>query len=245
MTWRSPESARASFAIASTDRFFRSALADDLRADASNGLAAAVLQLPGTAATPDDSARANHVQILGVDAHFWAMAQQPPPFAEIPPDSVVVNTALARQLRVKPGDAVVLRVQKPSLLSLEAPISPQEDVSAGLRVTVSAVVSDEQFGRFGLQANQSAPMNAFLPLAFLQAKVEQSGRANLLLTGGSSPDVERHWTLADADLEFRDVPGGLELRTGRVFIDPPHGRCRHGDRPGQRIGIDLFRQRVA
>ncbi len=231
---------RASFAIASTDRFFRSALADDLRADASNGLAAAVLQLPGTAATPDDSARANHVQILGVDAHFWAMAQQPPPFAEIPPDSVVVNTALARQLRVKPGDAVVLRVQKPSLLSLEAPISPQEDVSAGLRVTVSAVVSDEQFGRFGLQANQSAPMNAFLPLAFLQAKVEQSGRANLLLTGGPSPDVERHWTLADADLEFRDVPGGLELRTGRVFIDPPTVAAATAIAPDSELVLTYF-----
>ena len=212
---------RASFAIASTDRLFRSALADDLRAGVSNGLDAAVLQLPGTAATPDDSARANRVQILGVDAHFWAMAQEPPPFAEIPADSVVLNTALARQLRVKPGDAVVLHVQKPSLLSLEAPISPREDVSTGIRVNVSAVVSDAQFGRFGLQANQASPMNAFLPLPFLQAKVDQPGGANLLLTGAPAPDVQRHWTLADADLQFRDVPGGLELRTGRVFIDPP------------------------
>lgn len=212
---------RASFAIASTDRLFRSALADDLRGGVSNGLDAAVLQLPGTAATPDDSARANRVQILGVDAHFWAMAQEPPPFAEIPADSVVLNTALARQLRVKPGDAVVLHVQKPSLLSLEAPISPREDVSTGIRVNVSAVVSDAQFGRFGLQANQASPMNAFLPLPFLQAKVDQPGGANLLLTGAPPPDVQRHWTLADADLQFRDVPGGLELRTGRVFIDPP------------------------
>ena len=71
---------RASFAVATTDRLFRSALAADLRGDASNGLSAAVLQLPGSAATPDDSARANRVQILGVDSHFWAMAQEPPPF---------------------------------------------------------------------------------------------------------------------------------------------------------------------
>jgi ABC-type lipoprotein release transport system permease subunit len=212
---------RADFAIASTDRLFRSALAEDLRGDVSNGLAAAVLQLPGTAATPDDSARANHVQILGVDAHFWAMAQEPPPFAEIPADSVVLNTALARQLRVKAGDAVVLRVQKPSLLSLEAPISPQEDVSTGLRVRVSAVVSDAQFGRFGLQANQASPMNAYLPLPFLQGNVDQPGGANLILTAAPAPDIEGHWTLADADLQFREAPGGLELRTGRVFIDGP------------------------
>jgi putative ABC transport system permease protein len=231
---------RASFAIASTDRLFRSALADDLRGDVSNGLAAAVFQLPGTAATPDDSTRANRVQILGVDAHFWAMAQQPPPFAEIPADSVVLNSALARQLRVKPGDTVVLHVQKPSLLSLEAPISPQEDVSAGLRVNVSAVISDAQFGRFGLQANQASPMNAFLPLSVLQGKVDQPGRANLLLTGAPAPDVERRWTLADADLEFRNVPGGLELRTGRVFIDPPTVAAATSIAPDSELVLTYF-----
>ena len=129
--------------------------------------------------------------------------------------------ALARRIARQVGDAVVVHVQKPSLLSLEAPISPQEDVSTGIRVNVSAVVTDAHFGRFGLQANQASPMSAFLPLAFLQAKVDQASRVNLLLIAGQSPDIERRWTLADADLEFRDVPGGLELRTGRVFIDPP------------------------
>ncbi len=231
---------RASFAVASTDRFFRSALADDLRSGASNGLAAAVLQLPGTAATPDDSARANRVQILGVESHFWAMAQEPPPYAEIPADSVVLNSALARQLRVRPGDAVILRVQKPSLLSLEAPISPQEDVSTGLRLTVGAVVSDAQFGRFGLQANQAAPMNAYVPLPLLQSKVGQPGSANLLLTDTPAPDVERHWTLADADLEIHDVPGGMELRTGRVFLDSPTVKAATSIAPDEELVLTYF-----
>ena len=204
---------RITYALGSGDRFFGSALADDLPASA------ALLILPGTAAAPDDSARANHVQILGVDKHFWALSQAPAAL-EIPPDSVALNTALAQQLRVKAGDTIVLRVQKPSLLSQEAPISPREDVAAGLRLTVSAVVADAQFGRFGLQANQASPLNAFLPLAWLQGKVDQPGRANLLLTSGPKPELRQHWTLADAGLEWRDVPGGSELRSGRVFIDP-------------------------
>jgi ABC-type lipoprotein release transport system permease subunit len=222
---------RASFALASRDRFFRSALADALRPGASNGLAAAVLQLPGTATTPDDSARANRVQILGVDEHFWALAQRPPPFGEIPADSVVLNAALARQLRVKIGDAVVLRIQKPSLLSLEAPISPREDVSAGLRLTVSGIAGDAELGRFGLQAGPAPPLNAFVRLSFLQEKVDLPGRANLLLTAGPAPDLKQHWTLADADLELREVPGGLELRTGRVFLDPAVTRAAAGWMP--------------
>jgi hypothetical protein len=204
---------RTTFALASADRFFRSALADDLQP------AAAVLQLPGTAATPDDAARANHVQILGVDEHFWALAEKPIS-QPMPPGSVVLNAALARQLRVQAGGTIILHVQKPSLLSQEAPISPREDVSTGLRLTVSAVVADAEFGRFGLQANQASPLNAFLPLSWLQEKVDQPGRANLLLTSGPKPDLKQHWTLADAGLEWRDVPGGSELRSGRVFIDP-------------------------
>ena len=204
---------RTTFVLGSGDRFFRSALADEMPQ------AAAVLQLPGTAATPDDAARANHVQILGVDQHFWELSQSELPL-EIPPESVALNTALAQQLRVKAGDTIILRVQKPSLLSQEAPISPREDVATGLRLTVSKVVTDAQFGRFGLQANQASPLNAFLPLSWLQTKVDQPGRANLLLTSGSKPDLRQHWTLADAGLEWRDVPGGSELISGRVFIDP-------------------------
>jgi putative ABC transport system permease protein len=204
---------RTTFALGSGDRFFRSALAGDLPP------AAAVLQLPGTAATPDDAARANHVQILGVDKHFWEMSQTPLAL-EIPSDSVALNAALAQQLRVKAGDTIILHVQKPSLLSQEAPISPREDVATGLRLTVSTVVADAQFGRFGLQANQASPLNAFLPLSWLQGKVDQPGRANLLLTSGPKPDLPQHWTLADTGLEWRDIPGGSELRSGRVFIDP-------------------------
>jgi len=204
---------RTTFALASRDRFFRSALADGLPG------AAAVLQLAGTAATPDQSARANHVQILGVNENFFALAQRPaaPRFA---PDSVLLNSALAAQLRVKTGDAIILRAQKPSLLSLEAPISPREDVSTGMRLTVGGVATDAEFGRFGLQANQASPLNAFLPLSYLQGKVGQPGRANLLLAAGPEPDLKRHWTPADAALEWRDTPGGSELRTDRVFIDP-------------------------
>ena len=217
---------RASLALAATDHFFRAALADDIRPEISNGLAAAVLQLPGTAAAPDGSARANHVQVLGVDEHFFALAREPATSAFQQPDTVLLNAPLAAQLHARVGDVIVLHVQKPSLLSQEAPLSPQEDVATGLRLTVSAIVSDAQFGRFSLQASQIPPLTAFVPLPFLEGKTELKGKANLLLTGepvaGVAPEalLRRHWTLADAGLETRPVTNGLELRSDRVFIDP-------------------------
>jgi putative ABC transport system permease protein len=216
---------RVSFALAATDHFFRDALADDMRPGISNGLAAAVLQLPGIAATPDESARANQVQVLGVDDRFAALAQEPG-FSFNQPDVVFLNAALAGQLHVKVGDAIVLHVQKPSLLSQEAPLSPQEDVATGLRLTVAGIVSDAQLGRFSLQAGQVPPLNAFLWLPFLQTKTALQGKANLLLTaaplGSVAPAqlLRQRWTMADAGLELRATPGGLEMRTGRIFIDP-------------------------
>ena len=50
-----------------------------------------------------------------------------------------------------------------------------------LRLKVSSIVSDEQFGRFSLQANQVAPFNAFINLASCRKRAAQTNRANLLL----------------------------------------------------------------
>ncbi len=210
---------RTEFALASRDRFFRAALANDF----SN--AAPALQLPGIAASPDGTARANHVQVLGVDEGFWKLALTP--VSPLPPGSntVLLNAPLAHQLHVNVGDTILLRVQKPSLLSSEAPISPREDVSTGFRLPVSAIISEAELGRFSLQANQAAPLNAFVPLKFLQANLDLAGKANLLLLGSSAANpadqFRQHWTPADAELQLRDLPDGMELRSARVFIDPP------------------------
>ncbi len=224
---------RVEAALASSDRFFREALAGGIH-PTENSRTAPVLQLAGTAAAQDASARANHVQILGVDGSFWQLANQPPAFGEAGQDSVVLNEPLAAQLKAKTGDTILLRVEKPSLLSRDAPVSPQEDYSVAMRLKVQAIVSDAQFGRFGLQANQIAPFNAFVALKQLQEKTGETNRANLLLAADMAPDPARDlsreadeslcrdWQLADAELELRELPsGGFELRSDRIFLDPP------------------------
>jgi putative ABC transport system permease protein len=250
---------RVELALPANDRFFRSALATNFTGASARPCAAA-LQLPGTAANEDASARANHVQVLGVDKTFWMLADQRPTFGDIPPGSVALNRALTEQLKVKPGDTVLLRIQKPSLVSLDAPLTPQEDSSVALRLKVVAVVTDEQFGRFGLQANQVPPFNAFLNLGQLQERIGQTDRANLLLVGTSTEPpfrspvtlyetndknswmkitilpggpnaaadwanqiLRQNWHLADAELELRELPASnsFELRSDRIFLDPP------------------------
>ncbi len=225
---------RADAALASGDRLFRAQLADDIH-PSDRSLSAAILQLPGMTVSEDGSARANRVQILGVDGKFWRLANQPPAFEELLADGVALNEALADQLHSKIGDTVLLRIQKPSLLSRDAPISPQEDLSVALRLKVRAVVSDEQFGRFSLQANQAAPFNAFVNLARLQEKVNQPGRANLLLSTqrrqmlfGSNVAAAANpaRALAIGRCGTRIAPSCQKLAAGelsrsdRVFLDP-------------------------
>ncbi|MEN9574188.1 MAG: hypothetical protein RL514_2043 [Verrucomicrobiota bacterium] len=232
-------------AMATGDRLFRTELATNLNA-------APVLALPGTVNSADSSRRANRVHVLGVDESFWKLATKAPPFATVPPDSVVLNQALADQLAAKPGDEVLLRVSKVSALSQDVALTTRDGQSVAVRLRVYAVVGKEQLGRFSLQANQIAPFNAFVPLGLLQAKADAVGKANLsatlntLLFPSREVDISfsaewatenfmaiadaglRHsWQLADAQLELRPLTNSaaLELRTDRIFLDPPAVRA--------------------
>lgn len=217
------------FAVASGERLFRDKLADDL-SEVVQTQAAPVLQLPGSVVRSDRAARASNVQVLGVDTRFEKLGNG----VALAPgaDEVVLNERLAAQLSAKLGDSVVLKVNKPSGLSRDAPLSTEDDATVRIRLTVSAIVTDLGFGRFGLQANQVPPFNAFVSLKALQKSVSAGPRANLLLLGGddaltlerAEEALKKTWTLEDAELELREiaVPSVgkvLELRTRRVFLD--------------------------
>jgi len=229
-------------AMVPQNRYFRAKLADDLKI-ALEAKTAPVLTLQGIAANSDGTARANRVQVLGVDERFWDLGISKQIFAGSSNDEVFLNERLAEKLAVRKGEEILLRLEKPSLLPRDAPLSTDDDSSIAMRLNVSGIVSDSNFGRFSLQANQIAPFNAFVPLVWLQNKVALSNRANMLLVGNSSnikstevtsgesgstletanAILKEYWELADADLQLRElfVQNVLELRTNRIFLDPP------------------------
>jgi hypothetical protein len=69
-------------------------------------------------------------------------------------------------------------------------------------------------------------LNAFVPLSLLQARVNATNQANLLLVSGVSEEnalaaLRRTFQVADMQLQLRPVtnPPAVELRSPRVFLD--------------------------
>lgn len=222
---------KTELALLAPEVMFRDKLADDIGARL-NAIAAPVLLQRGVASSADGSARANSVQVIGVDDRFWQLGSGDNPLEKAMGDEVVVNERLARQLRLRVGDSVVVRVEEPSLVSRDAPLSGGADGTVAMRLRVRAIAMDDQLGRFGLRANQVSPHNVFLPLASLQAKLRQASRVNGILLGTSAKGsisesdaadaLNTSYTLLDAGLDVREVPraGQLEIRASRVFLLP-------------------------
>ena len=147
---------------------------------------------------------------------------------------------------------MLIRVDKPSLLSRDAPLSKIEDATVALRLPVRFVITEQLFGNFSLDANQIPPYNAFIPRATLQKAIGQEGRANLLLVGkGTATDaltraLWEKWKLTDAGLKLKQVPatGELELRTDRVFLEPEVAKAAEMAQPGARRILTYFVNRL-
>jgi len=217
-------------ALLAPDRFFRAKLADEIAPDLDTTVAP-VLYTRGLVSNSDQTHWANRVEIFGVDKRFYDIGSAQNPFAGNFTDEVILNKAVAGKIGVVPGDEVVLRISKPSLMPRDIPLTPDSDMSTAFRLKVKAIAGKSEFGRFSLRANQISSLNVFLPLEWLQNKLGRTAKANMLLVAENlhtdiTPNkanqaIKKHWQLADAELELRPLKRlhNLELRSSRVFID--------------------------
>ena len=217
-----------STAMATGDNFFRAELGNELAGELGAEVATAI-QLPGVGEHGDDSTRrAGNVNVLGVVGAFWKLSPDRGAGApELKDGQVAINEPLAARLGVKPGEQMLLTVSKPSVVSRDAPLSRTSDAAVTVRLDIVAVVRPGQFGRFGLRADQAAPLNAFLPLNWLAEKLELAEKANLMLIGGgvaherANEALAGAWTLADADVKVSAREGkSVEVRSNRIFLHP-------------------------
>lgn len=198
------------------DRWFTKALA-------TTAGAAPLIQMSGSASVASGAARANAIQVLGVSEAFWKLSPSGKPVA-IANDELAINEPLARRLGVKAGDTLIVRVEKPSAISRDAPLSGSTNEQITLRRKIASVISAADFGAFQLAASQRTPDTVFMPLKNLGVQVEKEGRVNGALSAQSSAgqSVPAAPSLEDFSLKLARIPGvkpEWEISTDRVFLD--------------------------
>ncbi|MEW6236673.1 MAG: ABC transporter permease [Candidatus Omnitrophota bacterium] len=220
------------FAMSHPSRQFRDALADEFN-DSPSIQAAPVFQLKAIARKGDGSLSANNVNVYGVDRRFWNFGRNGVSAFDEKQESVWINRTLAQRLGVRENDEIILRIENPSSISREIPLTTVDDSSLACRLPIAEILGDEQMGRFDLNANQTPPSNAFVPLKFLQDKTGKHSQINMLLAGGKNENTEitanslnaalqSQWSLEDVQLECQPLSrkGTYEIHTDRIFLEP-------------------------
>ncbi len=190
--------------------------------------------------------RASSVQTLAVPKEFWNFdTHLPSPIIE--DRSIAVNESLARELGVKVGDLITLRIPASQAVPADSPLGRREDQTISIpRLTLAAIFPDESIAGFSLLGNQSGTKNAFLSLSGLQSALRREGQVNALFFGSSTKETSQgalinkgemdrsFWTSFAWSLE--DFGIALE-RIQRVY--PDAARQETSDDPPQTI-LDYF-----
>jgi ABC-type antimicrobial peptide transport system permease subunit len=227
------------------NRFVRAELADELQNDHAAERICPAIVLQGSASRSVDNTktgetfRAGRVMILGVDDRFWPENGTSPGASFWRPESVdlgagqvVLNSTLAQELHADKGKQITLYLPKTSAVPRETILGKRDksQVMATLNLTVAEVLPDDHPGaQFNLTPSPSAPRNVFVPLALLQAKLDQEAkrdkldlhmedRVNALLARGQTEELQtglhKRLKLDDWGLILRDP----ESRTRDLFI---------------------------
>src|SRR6185369_6653828 len=178
----------ASSRLGSTDvvvtapNFFREQLATKL-AGPDVGNACPLIVLTATITNQNSNRRAGNVALYGVDDRFWQFHNRQ--FSAPQNRDAYLSEALAQDLQVKAGDALLLRVEKPSDIPLESLHGRKDDPGRTIRSTYSQTLSSRDLGEFALRPQQGAQRAVFVSLQFLQKEITEPAAVNTILVSDS------------------------------------------------------------
>lgn len=214
--------------IQAGDRYFTSNLAGSMREQLNVPVSAMLIQ-EGMAVAEGGSRRINKVQVTGVDSYFDHMAGMDGYFGSLSGDSIIISVNLANRLNLGKGEEVLLRIEKASLIPLNAPFVSDAGGTVSLRAYIKEVAGEGQLGNFNLKVSQTAPFNIFISLSRLEELMEFDNRINVILVdAGNQLDTDQietslrnQFTGPDAGLkmQYLEQSGLFEVASSRVFID--------------------------
>jgi len=184
--------------VISSPNFFREQLAADLEqrgqfvADGI-GVTCPLIAIKGVVVHEPSKRRAGDVAVYGVDERFWkfnGVAGVTAPQNR----SVFISESLASELGGGPGDALLLRLEKPSDIPIESLHGRKDDPGRTLRLNIGGTLGADKLGEFSLQPQHGDVNAIFVSLPFLQKELEQVGKVNTLLVARFSttqPDKQQ------------------------------------------------------
>ncbi len=190
---------KTAYSFSGNDRFFRSQLASDIREQLNIDIAP-LLQIKGIASAQGGKFKLNNIQVLGIDAHFATLIPGGNTFNPPANNEAYISQNLSQRLQLKIGDSFLLRIEKVSQVPKNAPFVSNEDNYISLRLKVGDILNSDRLGRFNLNISQTAPFNIFLPISFLNEKMELADKSNrLLISGETNTDLKQiHQALHNA-----------------------------------------------
>lgn len=213
------------FAMQAGDRFVRAAMSSEIGAKL-NASTASLLMIQGIAINPEADTRVNRAQVVGVDSSFWNLSEIK--IEAISADEAIISSNISQKLNIKVGDEFLLRVEKASVIPLNAPFSQDVDPSVAIRLKVKAIADKKSMGRFSLKSNQAEPYNIFVSREVLASKLDLVGKANVILISEVDENAlnaafHECFSLDDANIKIRELneSNSIEVLSERIFIDEP------------------------
>ncbi len=188
-----------------------------------------ILLQEGIAVAEGGQKRINHVQVLGADPSFDQMAGLDHFYGTLSGDNIIISRNLANRLNLTVGEEVLLRIQKASLIPLNAPFVSDAESVVSLRGMIAGIAEESHLGRFNLKVSQTAPFNVFVSQSRLQELMDFPAGVNVMLIRADAEmdsdeinqAIRNQFSAMDAGVHIDHLEdrGLIEITSDRVFMD--------------------------
>ncbi len=221
---------KTEFAVIKNSGFFSEQLLQNLSSIHKIN-ASSVLSLNGFAVKDGGKIRKNRIAVSGVKQNFFDFAANNNRFNfTCTKNEAVINRKLAAEMNLKPGDSLMVKLYSKGFISDELSITDSRNKIIPLHIIIKDIVDSEDFGKFGLNSHQQAPLNIFIPYQFLALKTGLDGYSNLILTAGKKGEnlsysklgkmVQSSLTPADLQLTIQKTDNAIDIKSKSIFIKP-------------------------
>ena len=195
--------------------YFRARLTEEL--DSAEALPAILLNGTLTHGSSKKQRRANQISVLSITNDFWLLGESlaPDPLAD---NEVYLTEAIASELKVAPGDEIILRISKLSSIPSDSTLGEKNDPSISRRFKLKAILPSEGLARFSMRPSQHPPRNAFVAIGALQEMLDEPERANAILVAGPVDHRGFSPTLSDYGIAITEKNNFVQITSENLVL---------------------------